>query len=324
MSISGHILYLEISKIFRNCPPYIENDCENIINVKMPNKYADLTECRKIEGHILYTLNDIINYFQSIKDDNIRITMINGIFICPDAFGLYCDYCKTFMRDREDDVYYHCQDCCLDMCNLCYDETSEEIAIKNGAKNWHERKDKLNKCRDLHTLSKRFQCSQYYCDICDKIISDNERYSNISKDNRNCNDVCLNCSSTDEGKDLIEKKSLTLRENHSNPMEYADFGSLLDWVPIMRDNEYNHIFINLNPDSQYFEKICLLSGDDHGRCGYFVIKEKKLDKLLDDLEDYYKDFKKKWENEESPSWDEYYDYPIKRYMESHNFQIHYG
>ena len=55
-------------------------------------------------------------------------------------FDIYiCDYCNTNIKKN----WYYCFHCHKDMCNLCYSEINEEIAIKNGARFFKKREKKI-------------------------------------------------------------------------------------------------------------------------------------------------------------------------------------
>jgi hypothetical protein len=72
-----------------------------------------------------------------------RIKYIDNEYTQECDYG-WCDYCKNSIDDVSN--YYRCYSCAKDMCLLCFEEKTEDIAIKNGAKNWHQRKDALLEC----------------------------------------------------------------------------------------------------------------------------------------------------------------------------------
>jgi len=208
------------------------------------------------------------------------------------------------------------------MCNMCYEETSEEIALKNGAKNYKQREDLLNTSRIHNKLEKRsfasIDTSLYYCDLCEETIKNNY-YSNKNKDKSY--DICMNCYETNE---TNEDKKMTLIDinNKSYCFELTDFGSILFWFPIITDHEGCSILINLNINHKNYGKICLQSCDDHGRYGYFIIKDETydLDIILKKLKEICD--KNSYLNIELCST--YHTSPIQMLMYSFNMQVYYG
>lgn len=90
----------------------------------------------------------IMKYFRGLLQDDQRVLTLNGTY---DYSGVGCDYCPGRIYRS----YYYCYDCNKDMCDKCFPEINEEIALKNGAENWHTRKDALAVCRDTHDIHLR-------------------------------------------------------------------------------------------------------------------------------------------------------------------------
>lgn len=294
---------------------YIDNDDENLINVKLPNEYIDIPEFRDVPGH--KKVDYVIGYFNDILNDNFRISVINGAHTSNDGPHHMCDYCETFIEKEFN--YYYCYDCHLDMCHLCFGETNKEISKLNGIEHWHKRAETLARCREHDLRVRYFKELQYYCDLCRKDIYDIYRYSNCEEKDDNCEDLCQKCTETEMGKKFIEDNKLILTENI---IECGyEFGSMLDWIPILRDDEYNLILYNCNPESELCNRLACVSSDNHGRMGFYTVKETiDLDELLDKLEEYYSE----GEWKKLKGWEEFYNYPIKRFMQSQNIPVHYG
>ena len=73
---------------------------------------------------------------------------------------------------------------------------------------------------------------------------------------------------------MIDEKELVLHANNICRMDQAEFGSLLDWIPVLCDDEENMVCICLNPQSPYYKQISLQqSTDDHGRVSYSTLNE---------------------------------------------------
>ena len=155
-----------------------------------------------------------------------------------------------------------------------------------------------------------------YCDICTETIRDIKWYCERPYEGYDYEygEVCLKCKSKSESDCLV----LSNKQSHTvSDFDFFGFGSIFDWIPIIKDNEYNMILLNCNPDSKQYGKVGLVSCDDHGRFGYEYVDEKLEDVLIK-----LKGYKNKFEGDNS--WNEFYDYPIKQYMCENNMQIHYG
>jgi len=264
---------------------FIENDDDYLINVRVPKKYSQVPQFSHSLGekyHIM-TFDDINDYFtQILSNQSMRITFVNGIEM-SNSMSYYCDYCGA---DIEDD-YYYCYNCHNDMCRLCFSETSQEIATANGAQNYENRKDQLEICRNKHKLVSRKNANAAICNLCnentdhdDLLIKTEKRYHNKVDDY----DLCLKCSETEQGQNIIKEKNLQLIDNLLS-CHVCDFGSFLDWVPLLRDDTYNMILCNLNPESPYHMKYAISSVDDHGRTGYYTITEQTtIETLITEIE----------------------------------------
>jgi hypothetical protein len=242
----------------------------------------------------------------------MRINHINGVDISFFSFGsLYCDYCNVSIKDKE---YYYCWDCVKDMCILCFEETDEEKAIANGAKNFKKRQDSLKECRQ-HLLKKRDYPVTTFCDVCNDVIIDNQLYSLDIVNS----DLCLKCEKTDKGQEIIKDKSLKLVKNKI-PMDSCEFGSMLDWIPVIKNKDQDMILLNMNPDSKYYEKVCLMAIDNHGRQGYSIVTNDNFEKICEYIEIIQKETK--WDDLDG--WDKFYSTSIKQYMNGKNMSIHFG
>lgn len=165
----------------------------------------------------------------------------NGDYLIEKA-GLYtvyyCDYCKdTCSQDKA----YYCYDCYKDMCELCYSETNEEIAIKNGATNYMARKKALDNCRK-HKLLSTIDRIYTYCDECDGVnpyLKPYYKFENIN--------LCESCFY----KSNKNKKNKMIKTGDLN------FGSIKNWFCIVTDDE-GFIICNLNKNSKYYKSFGLL------------------------------------------------------------------
>ena len=240
------------------------------------------------------TPETMVEYFKdllNIDDSGMRVRVLNGLHMDENGSSYYCDFCKTKINDD----WFYCYHCNKDMCKLCYEETSKEIALKNGAQNYKEREEALNKCRSFKKIEPRNiyniivpdNCRS--CNLCNEAIGTSNFYS--IREKYDTYDICSECyQKSDDARNMVETKSMRLIDVNDKSNYYfghTGFGSMLYWFPIISDTEGCRVFMNLNPDDINYGKICLQSCDDHGRFGYFIIKDEKYDlqKVLERLKE---------------------------------------
>lgn len=125
-------------------------------------------------------------------------------------------------------------------------------------------------------------------------------------------DLCPFCAETEKGRAYME-------ENGGNFLDedltffidagYTDFGSFLEWIPLVWDNDTRcGLLYNMVPTSKNYQRVALSSVDDHGREGYFIIPGSLTD-VIERLREkvvIYESQKKMGD----PNWDDHYGCPI--------------
>lgn len=306
----------------------------NLIGALYKPKTLEKPTCptEVVAGLERLTNDKIIRYFLDLLQNETRVITINGT--CDSS--LYCDYCPCTSISRE---YYYCYDCNKDMCCACFSEVSEEIALKNGAKNWHKRKDALALCRGTHRLHQRdfiIPC----CDKCDLGINMFVPYfSNGAGD-----DVCASCQTPS----LVEENNLRETTIPANVIENNDhFGNMLDWVPLYQDmQEAEEAFILQcsNKENQFYRHLALACCDDHGRFGYYTCSASTtLESLLAEFSGVkektdarlkrYEEKKRvrdggglsdDSDDSARSGWWRFYNSPLRQMMTKRNMKIHFG
>jgi hypothetical protein len=241
---------------------------------------------------------DVLHYFTDVLQQNVRIMVINNNYT---SYESVCDYCHDFYSIEN--KYYYCANCYKDMCTLCYDETSEEIALQNGAKNWRLRKDILDICRKQHVVKEKHKNMFPFCDGCSsKLNIIIPFYSNRVKDI----DYCVKCCKSD----IIDKYDLLKKfVTQADIEEYNNFGNILDWVPLYMEfpeDEEAYMLQCLNPENKFYKRIALACSDDHGRFGFYTCNQTDTLSLL--LDEYNK-FKRETDDR------------LKRYAEKKNKSV---
>jgi hypothetical protein len=322
-------------------------DC--VLFVKAPKEYAPIPALPTLPvNHIAVSAEEVKNYLKELtvakekedeneeekeeEDDDMtgddeennkscsrRVHMINGVYQRPLLSGYGCDYCGAHIGEP----YYYCWDCHKDMCHLCQKERSEEDAKANGAQNYQLRKEALQLCQTRHRLVERpvprdgsYGCDgglSAECKSKDGQILAESRYTD-GKDY----DLCVACAKTTKGAEIVQTRSLTL-STIQWPCAVAEFGSLLDWVPVIRDSKYNDMVLYCaNTENPHSGKWALMAEDDHERCGYYITPPNtSISNIVDALVAIANDPNRNKNLDLSHS-------PIKSLMHRHNMQTHYG
>lgn len=235
---------------------YIKTNYNYYINTKKPINYdTELIICDNDNTDNLdfFSLGQIYLFFKNLKEGNVKINLLNGKDI---STGLRnCDYCGSIIESKNEPTHI-CKICKKTMCNLCMEEKNEDIALKNGAKNWNRRKDKLIKCfSHLNDISRENIIIN--CDICNCSSKNIFGYWHT---NRELNkDICPTCFYNGKGTELMDSTTgIWEMTKYINELDKLIFGSFLDWVPVAKyiDSE-DIIFYNINKDSILYQKIAL-------------------------------------------------------------------
>ena len=172
------------------------------------------------------------------------------------------------------------------------------------------------------------------CNFC-KATSDNNpgtwMYNNLFFGT----EMCEKCIKTN-GDRMKEKypKGWVFRDFPGEKIPDYNFGSILDWIPIMRHNEdsetLDYLLFNTNKKSKYYHTVALMCEDDHGRRGCFCVKG-TLEEVLERLRSKTEKVKEIWEKGENSDGCESdyngYDYlcsEIKLVLVEDGHQINYG
>jgi hypothetical protein len=252
-------LYHNNSKIDKNV---IVTDDDIFIDVTIPiniDKHIPIINgLESIECNIC-NKKYIYNNFKYIINGNIRIFDLNeSVDVLYAEVGLRCSCCKS-----GNETY-------MKRCNICYNHICEKCCSeKNNISS-----DTMFQCFK-HEKQKPFihdEAHQYllFCDICRKSTFVNK---GVWKTNRVLQqDLCPECIDTDKATEM-----LTTGIWFDNTYYDDEFGSLLDWIPLINDQSGFEILYNINKKSNDYHTILLRATDDHGRCGYYKYNETLTD-----------------------------------------------
>lgn len=279
------------------------------IDVTLPKRYdAKLPEVKPLDNYKITTLENIYDHFATFLDNDLRVRVINNVSLDSDMRELdtICGYCRTSQNG-----YRFCTECKKNMCKLCWEEKTEEIAKANGAKKWKKRKDALLLCFGHQEKMEYTKTPKVKCDVCRDLSTEKP---GLWKHNRvSDKDLCPECTTKPAAEDIIKNSSDDwFTAEHLDESTRLDFGSFLDWVPVLCHEDGDAVFYNINPDSEHYHKALLRVVDNHSREGYFVV-DKSLDDIIEEIR-----IEKDLENIDGA------DTQIKRYVHEKGWDIYYG
>src|SRR3990167_5809249 len=274
------------------------NEDMGVVDVTKPDGYdTDIPHIENIPYHTVLSLEDIYDHFSDLINGEYRILNVNGISDETHDYlrcDLRCDYCSTFIFEA---CVKRCLKCEKNMCELCHTERTEQDAKKNGAEDWEARKDKLLACfeHEKEGYLGWYEWPHCQCDCCN--IESKQRPTVWMRDIKRQKDICSDCVNTEMAKEMMKEGTWISREM-KNPVFHTGFGSFLEWVPLLRDNNTRaSLLYNIVPKSVNYHKVALSTVDDHGREGYFIYPgtlEEVLDKLKGKIPEYEKVEKGGW------------------------------
>jgi hypothetical protein len=222
--------------------------------VKLPSKHDKYFPDINCNNCKIYDYKDNYNFFFELAKGDIKIVMLNSVNITElHRLTKKCDYCFVTVETKGYPIR-SCEKCDKYMCSLCYEEKTEEIALKNGAKNWIHRKEELLKCFEHLDNIKICENLPVNCDLC-------SQKSKTCLGTWRCNrekdkDICPNCFYTDKGQNFISDNrgkwnNIYYGKDHKD----HNFGSLLDWIIILENEEKDYVLYNNIQNSYNYNKI---------------------------------------------------------------------
>lgn len=316
---------MEILKKLHKLQPHETSEYYNTVVFEMPSSLDKLPDINDnfIDDRWLtkMTPESILEYFKDISSGNTRIQIFNDMRVDEDHEWSLEDGCWYCRRQVDWQDYYYCYNCYINICSVCYKEVDEKIDKKNTEKDDESRKT-LKECRTNHKIMPRRHPSINDCMICDFEIDDLKgRY--YEKEQY----LCVECYEKNKDEFKTFKFIKYNFEIEKKPFYYSDFQSIYNWIPIIEDEYYCHILINLNEKDKNYKKICLQSCDDHGRCGFYILYKDghNLETILEMLKKItdkgtYKDS----DEREEPLCSYHHNSPIQVLMIELGLPVYYG
>ncbi len=288
--------------LFTNCQRVRYTPALDRSSFKTSQRYSINVTAPKNYDKKLISFDTIYNYFVDIIEETYQIEVLDKVNLRQHFFGLVkCDYCRIV-----NGKYKICTLCNKNMCALCYTERTEEIARRNGAKNWERRKDKLLACFEKRCclpeipspMTDNLIYDNTLCVNCDNCrISSNVRLGIWLCNRRENKDLCPKCIEDIRFMSLMsEEFALNWKPVRKTDPTIIPFGSILDWIPIYvsaadvseSKPEFDSIILyNINIDSENYHKIALGHVNKDNRVGFYILDQlaNSLDKLIKDVKE---------------------------------------
>lgn len=236
------------------------------VSIKIPNCYDNnLPEFDDVEEHERMTQEDIDQHFRDFLDfhDDSCIQFINGTdvqrgIMFPFQVEIECSYCA--LTDQE--MRYCCQ-CHKSICDSCWEGKTREIHSNH-----------------LFEIELKSVPLRVHCNVCKAHSLEVEgewlcsRVSDL--------DLCPQCQD-------FAKNSAESFKRVVSKAPFASFGSYLNWIPLLKHEEYGHMLLyNMVPGSPSYHKVCLVATlQEHGEPfqGFHVVSDKSLSEVIKELKE---------------------------------------
>ena len=303
-----------VKELFWQYGKYLPNG-SGLIPSKVPFSYSDIPKIKSVKGHRNMSIKDIMAYFQRLLFKNKHvIAVINGVPTDSSiVMTLQCMMCHETLEKLAYHEYLYCYTSHCVMCQRCMGD-DRQCTCSNDLENTH------------HVIEQRHLVHRnVVCDMChNPILSDT--FLTIQPSNLEEEDTVLLCKNC-MWYDVVCKKRMdgeAVSQEVKNPLltyyNEMQFGSILDWVPLLTDVIGCYVLVNLNTMSEFHWRICLACPDRNGSYGYYVLpKSVLLSDVLKELNELTK--AKAWKK--CRKEDRFTNYPIKQLMIARNMLIHF-
>lgn len=128
-----------------------------------------------------------------------------------------------------------------------------------------EEKCNIDPNHEIKTSVDKYLVFNINCDLCKIKISPKIDHKLVYSSREYDIDICMSCSETEKGKDLIKKYDMIESPVVFLSLDY-EFGSVFDWIPFCTDGKDNYIAICANKDNiynSYYAIICKNYANDY-------------------------------------------------------------
>lgn len=308
-------LYEYIHDVFLRYGCYIELCKGGHLCIAMPLGYSTIPVCKNIKDHKRCTLKNIKSYFDTLRCKyKNNVVCINGVPTNPACVdNIACTLCRRSVVNKYCRDYYYCYTSHNYICKKCW----ECNAICNCGE------DVVSTAHHSSMVHREALFREVCCDNCHKCITSSTLVCITDKSKKYAPMIlCTNCLHYDEA---FFVKSIHMYRQYTNPLityyEEMDFGSMLDWVPVLHDKAGCMVLVNVNCMSKLHSQVCLACPDAAGRYGYFTLdKHVSLGNVVSILLALtsQKKWKKCKKNHRFPN------YPIKKLMQNQGMPTDYS
>ena len=249
-------------KIHSECDLHNSNDSSN--NSNNSNNSNDSSSDSPNEDSELYSINkDIIVTNLLI---NATLTPFGGTYLHHTKSAKPCKHCDCLTNFYFDYICKDCNNIHIDNVDtICCECFLDKKKLSCHVNNDHE---------NVMYIESLYPTINLMCDLCKKNdVFDEYIISSKTYDI----DLCQNCYLTEEGIQLIKKYDM-LPYRYGFMVFNYNFGSVLDWVPIYKDDQNGYVTICLNKTNVMYQSIAIAYRNIRGDYEYTIVC-KGLDKI---------------------------------------------
>lgn len=334
------------------CTRAVSDYDESLPSFEIPKGHEPISIREWFEG-VLEGIEDILVFgsvplseYQDLMCDNCRksIDQEESYRVCPIDEFVICEECATVIREP--------------VCRIrTPKESDSEYMIKRiDELNQEEREryntllPKMRECFVSHTLQTRRPIRR--CKVCDGttgVISGGWRvlswigggdgylcgscYVSLLMITTREGSVCLTCERGGKRECKVFRRGSYYTygiceacEDDIHSMDVSFHisinetpGSIMEWIPLFRDEYYHTLFYNVSKSSPRYHKLGVLSIDDHGRSGMHFFN--------DTLENFIREInllQERYEKQAPKGWEAHYLAPLCKYVQLRGKSVHFG
>ena len=169
-------------------------------------------------------------------------------------------------------------------------------------------------------------CNKDMCELCYTERNEEDAIKNGSKKYTERLIITLKCINEHmitKNRFMIHNEDVDTDECECKKHIHENFGSIYDWIPIVKGPgiDGDHILlICVNLDSPYYNKLCILTSDDHYRNGFTVVED-SFDTFFNNIQILTDNYNK---STFEYGWDKHYNHPLCKYVLDRGNPVYFG
>ena len=292
--INEKTLYDFVKTTFWGITPYLKNG-GGWLPSDMPLMYSVIPSMRAVKGLEPLTMAEVKHYFTCLKHHPTKVAFhtINDLPPNPAlSCQLHCHTCNIHLMTQSSHDFFYCTKLHFNMCKRCIESFKACVCDLPF---------------DTHVIMRNLIYRDLVCNMCTKPIltqtvttitprylPDTVRIPIPSNDDDAL--FCQNCMFYYEINDKL--RGGTFKEVLNPYIAYfkqMHIGSILDWVPILKDCHGSMVLLNLNAQSQFFRQVALMKITANNHLFHFMtLPGRHLVDVMVTLELYFTQNKKRW------------------------------